>query len=131
MNRRTVLAGLLLAAFTLTGFAEETLLLRQPALSKDHIAFVYAGDIWIADGSGRDARRLTSHPAEENSPVFSPDGQYIAFAAEYEDNTDVYVVPVAGGQPQRLTWHPGTDLSLIHISEPTRQESRSRMPSSA
>jgi len=109
MNRRTVLAGLLLAAFTLTGFAEETLLLRQPALSKDHLAFVYAGDIWIANWSGRDARRLTSHPAEENSPVFSPDGQYIAFAAEYEDNTDVYVVPVAGGQPRRLTWHPGTD----------------------
>jgi tricorn protease len=109
MNLRTVLAGLLLAAFTLTGYAQETLLLRQPALSKDHLAFVYAGDIWVANWSGRDVRRLTSHPAEENTPVFSPDGQYIAFAAEYEDNTDVYVVPVAGGQPQRLTWHPAGD----------------------
>jgi tricorn protease len=113
MNRRHAFAGLLLAALAalaVTVKAEETtLLLRQPALSKDHLAFVYAGDIWIADRSGRTARRLTSHPAEENSPVFSPDGRHIAFAAEYEDNTDVYVVPVAGGQPRRLTWHPGTD----------------------
>jgi tricorn protease len=52
---------------------------------------------------------LTSHPAEESLPVFSPDGQYLAFAADYEGNTDVYVVPVSGGQPQRLTWHPGAD----------------------
>ena len=109
MNFRTVLAGVLLAVLPFSAFADGTLLLRQPALSKDHLAFVYAGDIWIADRSGRDARRLTSHPAEEQLPVFSPDGQYIAFAAEYEDNTDVYVVPVAGGQPQRLTWHPGQD----------------------
>ena len=109
MNPRTALAGLLLAFFTLTAAAEETLLLRQPVLSKDHLAFVYAGDIWVADRSGRDARRLTSHPAEEQLPVFSPDGQMLAFAAEYEGNTDVYVIPVAGGQPQRLTWHPGQD----------------------
>ncbi|MEJ2399826.1 MAG: PDZ domain-containing protein [Xanthomonadales bacterium] len=109
MNFRTAFAGFLLAAFCFSAVADETLLLRQPALSQDHLAFVYAGDIWIADRSGGDARRLTSHPAEENGPVFSPDGRYIAFAAEYEDNTDVYVIPVAGGQPRRLTWHPGTD----------------------
>ena len=109
MNPRLALAGLLLALFALNASAEETLLLRQPALSKDHLAFVYAGDIWVADSSGRNARRLTSHPAEENTPVFSPDGRHVAFAAEYEDNTDVYVVPVAGGQPKRLTWHPGGD----------------------
>jgi tricorn protease len=109
MNFRAAFAGLLLAALPFTAYADETLLLRQPALSKDHLAFVYAGDIWIADRSGAGARRLTSHPAEEQLPVFSPDGQYLAFAADYEGNTDVYIVPVSGGQPQRLTWHPGAD----------------------
>ncbi len=90
--------------------AQQTLLLRQPDVSADHIAFVYAGDIWVADRDGSNARRLTSSPAEENNPVFSPDGLKIAFAADYESNTDVYVLSVSGGQPQRLTWHPGADV---------------------
>src|SRR5260370_33997273 len=34
----------------------------------------------------------------------------IAFSAQYEGNTDVYVMPVTGGVPRRLTWHGGADL---------------------
>lgn len=90
--------------------AAQTLLLRQPALSENNLAFVYAGDIWIAEDDGTHPRRLTSHPAEENNPVFSPDGKWIAFAASYDGNTDVYIIPVEGGQPKRLTWHPKADL---------------------
>lgn len=89
--------------------ADQKLLLRQPALSESHLAFVYAGDIWVADPDGARPRRLTSHPAEEGAPVFSPDGESIAFVGNYESNRDVYVVPVAGGQPRRLTFHPGND----------------------
>jgi len=88
------------------------LLLRQPALSADHLAFVYAGDIWVADTNGAHPRRLTSHPATEQDPIFSPDGKWIAFSANYEENRDVYIIPVAGGQPTRLTWHPGTDVPM-------------------
>ena len=90
--------------------AQQTLMLGQPALSADHLAYVYAGDIWIANRDGSGSRRLTSHPATETNPSFSPDGTLIAFAANYESNTDVYVLSVAGGQPRRLTWHPGDDL---------------------
>jgi len=86
-----------------------TRLLRQPAISKDHLAFVYAGDIWISDRDGGRPTRLTTHPASELGPHFSPDGNWIAFSAGYDNNIDVYVVPVAGGQPRRLTWHPGAD----------------------
>ena len=42
-------------------------------------------------------------------PHFSPDGKWLAFSAEYAGNTDVYVVPSEGGEPKRLTWHPGAD----------------------
>ena len=87
----------------------ETLLLRQPTISRDHLAFVYAGDIWLADRNGKNPARLTTHPADEFAPSFSPDGKWIAFSARYDGNTDVYVLPVTGGQPKRLTWHPGTD----------------------
>ncbi|HSM62240.1 MAG TPA: PDZ domain-containing protein, partial [Longimicrobiales bacterium] len=46
----------------------------------------------------------------ETDPAFSPDGRWIAFTGEYGGNQDVYVVSAAGGQPTRLTWHPGADV---------------------
>ncbi len=88
---------------------KDTKFLSQPAISKNHIAFVYAGDLWIADIDGKNVRRLTSDDGIESNPVFSPNGNLIAFSAQYDGNTDVYVVPVEGGVPKRLTWHPGSD----------------------
>ncbi len=87
----------------------ETLLLRMPAISANSIAFVYAGDIWLADRDGNNTRRLTVHPGVESDPEFAPDGNWIAFSGNYEGNGDVYVVNVAGGQPKRLTYHPSND----------------------
>ncbi len=89
---------------------KDTRLLTQPAISKDHIAFVYAGDLWIAGIDGANVRRLTSDVGLESNPAFSPDGTLIAFSAQYEGNTDVYAMPVEGGTPTRLTWHPGPDI---------------------
>jgi tricorn protease len=42
--------------------------------------------------------------------LMGPDGKFIAFSAEYAGNVDVYVVPADGGEPKRLTWHPGNDF---------------------
>jgi tricorn protease len=109
---RTCLLAALAVASTAVVADEPTRMLSHPAVSADHLAFVYAGDLWVSDRDGNDARRLTTAAAEENNPYFSPDGERIAFAAEYEGNTDVYVIAVAGGQPQRLTWHPGADIPV-------------------
>lgn len=92
-------------------FSQETRLLRQPAISANHIAFVYAGDVWTAESDGKNPRRLTTHPGTEGNPYFSPDGKWIAFSAEYDGNNDVFVVPVEGGEPRRLTWHPQADIA--------------------
>lgn len=89
---------------------DDTKFLTQPAISRDHIAFVYAGDLWVADTDGNNVRRLTSDDGIESSPVFSPNGKLIAFSAEYDGNTDVFIIPVEGGMPKRLTWHPGFDI---------------------
>lgn len=86
-----------------------TLLLRDPAVSARHLAFVFGGDLWIANRDGSQPRRLAGHAAGEFAPRFSPDGQWIAFSAGYDGNTDVYVIAAAGGQPRRLTWHPAAD----------------------
>ncbi len=103
--------GLLLASVNAAAQAQ-TLLLRDPAISAQHIAFVYAGDLWVADRDGANPRRLTSSPADEYDPQFSPDGQTIAFGANYDSNRDVFTIPTAGGQPKRLTWHPGSDTVI-------------------
>ena len=88
----------------------DTRFLSTPAITTGKIAFVYADDIWVADADGSHPRRVTSHPGEEQSPYFSPDGRFIAFTASYDGNVDAYVIPTEGGEPTRLTWHPGEDL---------------------
>ena len=104
----------------------DTRMLSQPAVSADHIAFIYAEDLWVANADGSNPRRLTVSEGVESSPVFSPDGKWIAFSAQYDGNLDVYVIPVEGGIPKRLTWHPGPDIvrgftpdgkSVLFISE--------------
>lgn len=103
-------AGLLATLAQASPAPAPTLMLRQPAVSQDHLAFVYAGDLWLADRSGGHARRLTSHAASEFAPRFSPDGRLIAFSASYDGNTDVYVIGLDGGVPRRLTWHSAPDM---------------------
>ena len=109
---RLAITGALLAwgASLHAADTEDTRLLSEPAVSESHIAFVYAGDLWAANIDGSGVRRLTSHEGRESNPRFSPDGSLIAFSAEYDGNTDVYVVSASGGEPKRLTWHPSPDF---------------------
>jgi tricorn protease len=110
--RGSVFVFLLTVLFSTTASAIDitnTKFLSQPAISGTHIAFVYASDLWVADRDGDHPRRLTSDQGLESNPVFSPDGRWIAFNAQYDGNTDVYIVSVNGGIPERLTWHPYSD----------------------
>jgi tricorn protease len=105
----------MLALFALASFcvaADEPLLLQKPTLSKTHIVFAYAGDLWSVPRDGGDAVRLTSGSGDETDPAFSPDGSQVAFTGEYDGNVDVFVVPASGGVPKRLTWHPSSDRVL-------------------
>ena len=86
--------------------AQGTRLLRQPAISASQIAFEYGGDIWVTQKDGGEARRITSTPAVEGNPHFSPDGQWIAFSSNRSGIPQVYIVPAQGGSPTRLTWYP-------------------------
>src|SRR3954467_2552142 len=76
---------------------------RQPSVSKDQIAFVYAGDIWLVPRKGGPAGRVTSSPRGESFPRFWPDGSKIAYSPAYDGNVGVFVVAATGGEPVRLT----------------------------
>ena len=63
-------------------------LLRQPTISATQIAFMYGNDIWIVGRDGGEAKRVTSFPGQETNPQFSPDGQWLAFSAQYGGSAD-------------------------------------------
>jgi len=77
---------------------------RYPAIHGDTIVFTSEGDLWTVDIKGGMARRLTSHSGQETTPAISPDGQTLAFSAQYEGPTEVYTMPLAGGLPVRRTF---------------------------
>jgi tricorn protease len=107
-----LLSCLLAAAGLRAQSADQYALLRKPTISKTQIAFSYGGDLWIVERSGGEAHRLTSDIGIEIDPIFSPDGNWIAFTGEYDGNEDVYVIPAAGGIPKRLTSHPSSDQAV-------------------
>lgn len=77
---------------------------RHPALHDDTVVFVSEGDLWRVSADGGRAQRLTTHPAAESRPVISADGTQIAFVASYDGAPDLYLMPIAGGEPKRLTF---------------------------
>lgn len=85
---------------------------RSLALSPDgsRLAFSYQGDIWIASSKGGRAIPITNHIEMEDNPIWSPDGQWIAFASNRTGNWDTFIVPADGGQVRRLTWNSGSDV---------------------
>jgi tricorn protease len=92
-----------LAAQTISP-AEQTRLLRFPATNGSQIVFSYAGQLYTVGLGGGVARRLTSGPGYAVFPRFSADGKQLAFTAQYDGNTEVYVMPADGGEPKRLTY---------------------------
>ena len=92
--------------------AADRLLLNDPTMSKTQIVFEYGGELWSVPRSGGRAHVLVSGMDMLAGPIFSPDGTLVAFSGTYDKNTDVYVVPAAGGQPRRLTYHPDPDVAV-------------------
>ena len=107
----TIFAALLALALTA---AETPRWLRQNAISPDGktIAFVYQGDIFLVSAAGGEARQLTTNPAHDTEPLWSPDGKTVVFASWRENQKDIWAVPAAGGKPKRLTDYGGAETPL-------------------
>ena len=99
----TVLALALTAAFAA---ADQQSFWTKPDIHGDTVVFTCEGDLWLGSIKDHTAHRITNHPGTETYARFSPDGTKIAFTANYDGGTDVYVMSVNGGSPKRLTYDP-------------------------
>jgi tricorn protease len=96
---------LFLSVFAAAAFSrQEARLLRFPAVHGNQIVFTYAGDLYSVPAAGGVARKLTNDVGFEMFAHFSPDGKQLAFTAQYDGNTEVYLMPAEGGVPKRLTY---------------------------
>src|SRR5437763_10461068 len=97
----TLLALAFAAAFA---SADQQNFWTKPDIHGDMVVFTCEGDLWLGSIKDHAAHRITNHPGTESWARFSPDGTQIAFTANYDGGTDVYVMPTNGGSPKRLTY---------------------------
>ncbi len=83
----------------------------EPSIAPDRkeIAFVSGGDIWTVPAQGGEARLLVSHAANESRPLYSPDGQRLAFVSDRTGGGDIYVLSLAAGTLKQVTFDDGLD----------------------
>lgn len=106
---------------------------RAPHLVGNNLVFTAEGDIWLTDLAASAPQRLTSSEAEEHTAKLSPNGDWVAFVANYEGAAEVYVMPTSGGTPKRISfeqsrvrlqsWTPNGDIlySTDHVMGPANQ----------
>jgi tricorn protease len=77
---------------------------RYPAFHNDTLVFTAEGDLWKIKLGEEYAQRLTTHPAEEKESSISPDGNWVAFVANYSGTPEAHVIPIQGGLAKRITF---------------------------
>ena len=103
--KKLLFTMLLFAATSALAKDEAPLWMRHPSISPDGktIAFAYKGDIYTVAATGGKATQLTTNPAYDYMPVWSPDSKNIAFASDRYGNFDIFTMPAEGGTPKRIT----------------------------
>ena len=83
----------------------------------DRIAFDRGGDIYVMSSSGSNVRRLTTF-GRSFEPAWAPSGKRIVFVHLPSDGApgDLWVVPVGGGGPTRLTYQNDRSCEIGHPS---------------
>ena len=92
---------------------------RQPSLGPNEVVFTSECDLWrvplllpfeAQPNTTLFASRLTHGEGCSYSAAVSPDGAHVAFVSERDGALELYVMPVHGGEPRRLTYD-GVPLS--------------------
>ena len=118
MNKKQFLVTALTAVFagsTLQANGSQAitpLWLRDVQVSPDgsQVLFCYKGDIYKVSANGGTAVQLTTQDSYECSPVWSADGEKIAFSSDRHGNLDVFVMSAEGGSATRLTYNSTAEV---------------------
>lgn len=115
--KKTFLIAIL--ALTACMFAFEPHFMYDPAISPDgkKVCFVYQNDLWLVNFDGGEAKRLTATEFSEFGPVFSPDGKYIAYAANRNHTYQVWYMPASGGKAQLFNPENATPYAFFSNSK--------------
>jgi Tol biopolymer transport system component len=81
-----------------------------PSLSPDgqHLAFAWNGgagpqfSLYVKLVGTEESLRLTKQASIDFNPVWSPDGNYIAFCRILKDEPGIYIIPALGGAERRV-----------------------------
>ena len=119
MKKFLMTVSALLLASSLFASDDTPLWLRKNSISPDgsKIAFCYEGDIFVVDSKGGKALQITSNPAYDSDPIWTPDGKNIVFSSYRESDKDIYITSPDGGTPKRLTDYPGNELPLTVLND--------------
>jgi TolB protein len=68
-------------------------------------------DIWTMEQDGSNKQKVTNGPGDKTDASFSPDGQSIVYSSEHGELefANIYIIPVSGGTPVRVTCYEGYD----------------------
>jgi len=83
--------------------------------STDYDANTGRTDVWVVPTDGEAARRLTSHPDKDGSPLFSPDGKWVYFVSTRSGSPQVWRIAIAGGEAEQVTKLPVEIGSFIVV----------------
>lgn len=100
--KKTILA-LSLLAITSSAMATKGYY-RSPTIHQNTLVFTAEGDLWKSSLDQKKATRLTTHASEEIDASISPDGQWVAYSADYDGAREVYVISIDGGLAKRVSF---------------------------
>ena len=97
----------------------------------------YVNQIYLTDLMSKNTIKLTKGDRNNSNPKWSPDGAWIGFLSNRDDKTNLYILPVQGGESERLTdvktsvnnfeWSPdGKMLAYTVTDAPTAEDEKNK-----
>ena len=81
-----------------------TAYLKNPSIKGEQIVFITDDDLWSVHKLGGTAKRLTNSHGIPRDPFISPDGKQVAYLSNDNGQYDIYLIPIEGGIPKRVTY---------------------------